>query len=141
MAKHVFITFFTGTKYDNLDIILTQLIHHVCNQIEALLVSQSGYDTDQHRLVILLQPHIRLQGTFILNLLFPEVHCIITVRDVRICLRIERIIVNTVQNTTQVIRTCTEQSVQTFAIKRRLDLFCIGRAYGCNRIRIYQTAF
>ena len=26
--------------------ILTQLIHHVCNQIEALLVSQSGYDTD-----------------------------------------------------------------------------------------------
>ena len=46
MAKHVFITFFTGTQYDNLDIILTQLIHHVCNQIEALLVSQSGYDTD-----------------------------------------------------------------------------------------------
>ena len=36
MAKHVFITFFTGTEYNNLDIILTQLIHHVCNQIEAL---------------------------------------------------------------------------------------------------------
>ena len=98
MAKHVFITFFTGTQYDNLDIILTQLIHHVCNQIEALLVSQSGYDTDHHTVRISLQSEFFLQRHFIFHFLLAEVFDRVSSCNVGICCRIKITVINTIDN-------------------------------------------
>src|SRR5699024_724601 len=33
------------------------------------------------------------------------------------------------------------KTVQSFSVKRSLDFLCVGIAYRCDRVRIYQSAF
>ena len=55
MTEHVLVSLSSGTEYDDLNRILAKFIHHTVDQVKALLVSQSGYDTDHHRLRIDLE--------------------------------------------------------------------------------------
>ena len=141
MPEHIFITFLTGSQNNKLNIILAKFIHYIGNQVKPLLVCQTGNDADKHCPRIFVQPEISLKLKLVFDFFLAEGLCIIILCNVFICLRIEYIIINSVDNTAKVMGTCTEKSIQPFSVKRCLDLFCIGRAYGCNRIRIYQTAF
>ena len=139
MTEHILITFLTGAQYHELDIILTQFIHHISDQIQTLLVCQSGYQTDHHLLIIYAKSQFFLQGTLILHLFLAEIHCIIGFYDIFVCLRIELSIVDTIDDTAQIMTSRTQQSVQTLTVERRLDLLRIGITYGSHRIREYDT--
>ena len=65
MTEHVFILLFTGAQHHELDIILTQFIHNIGNQVKALLIGQTGYDTDDQCLIILIQSEISLKRTLV----------------------------------------------------------------------------
>ena len=140
MTEHILITFLTGTKSNDLNRILTQFIHDISDQIQALLVCQSGYQTNHHLLIIYAKSQLFLQGTLILHLFLAEIHCIIGFYDIFVCLRIELSIVDTIDDTAQIMTSRTQQSVQTLTVERRLDLLRIGITYGSHRIREYDTA-
>ena len=140
MTEHILITFLTGTKRNDLYRILTQFIHDISNQIKSLLVCQTGYNADHHSFRILLKSKIFLKLYLILDLLFAEVLCIVVSGDIRICLRIEFIVINTIYNTAQAVGSRIEKSVQLLTIKRCLDFFCIGITYCGNGICKYHTA-
>ena len=67
LAEHVLIALFTGSQNDHLDRILREhLLQNIGNQVKALLIRQSGYNTNHHLLVIHGQTEFFLQCTFIL---------------------------------------------------------------------------
>ena len=140
MTEHIFVTFLTGAQYHELDIILTQFIHDISDQIQTLLVCQSGYQTDHHLLIIYAKSKLFLQGMLILHLFLAEIHCIIGFYDIFVCLRIELSIVDTIDDTAQIMTSRTQQSVQTLTVKRRFDLLRIGITYGGHCIRKHNTA-
>ena len=140
MAEHIFIFFFTGTKYNDLDIFLTKLIHYICDQIKALLICQSGNDTDHKLLIILLQAKLLLQRTFVFDLFLTEICCIVRCYDILIFFRIEFFIINTVDDTAQRTGSCTQKSIQPFSVKLCLNFFRIGIGNCCYSIRINDTA-
>ena len=140
MTEHILITFLTGAQYHELDIILTQFIHYISDQIQTLLVCQSGYQTDHHLLIIYAKSKLFLQGTLILHLFLAEIHCIIGFYDIFVRLRIELSIVDAVDNTAQIMTSRTQQSVQSLTVERSLDLLSIGITYRSDRICEYNTA-
>ena len=140
VTEHILITFITGSKNYKLDSILAKLIHHICDQIKPFLICQSWYNTYHHRLRIFLQSKISLQLKFVLNFLFSESCCIISLCDIWICFRIEFIVINTIYNSTQAICTRTHQTVQFFSIERCLDFLCISIAYSSDCICKHNTA-
>ena len=140
VAEHILIALLTGTQYDKLNIIPAQFIHHICNQIQSLLVGQSGDQTDHHLLVILAQAKLLLQGALILDLLLAEIRSIVGIHDMLVGLRIEVGIVDSVDDTSQITASGAQQSVQTLAVEGSLDLLRIGVAHSRNCIRIDDTA-
>ena len=141
VAEHIFIAFFAGTKYNNLNCILTQLVHDVCDQVKSLLVCQTGNDADKHCVRIFVQPEISLKLKLVFDFFLAEGLCIIILCNVFICLRIEYIIINSVDDTAKVMGTCTEKSIQPFSVKRCLDLFGISITYCCYCICKYNSTF
>ena len=111
MTEHVLILLLAGPQHHDLYIVLTKLIHHISDQVEALLVCQAGYDSDHHRLVILVQSQLRLQGTFVLHFLLTEVHRIVIKLDIRIYFRTEIRVIHPVDDTAQIRRPRTHEAV------------------------------
>ena len=112
VAEHILITFLTGTKNNDLNCILAQLIHDVSDQVKSFLVCKTGYDTDHHGLRILLKSKIFLKLDLVLDLLFTEILGIVISGDVRICLRIKFIVINTIYNTAQAVGSRIEKTIQ-----------------------------
>ena len=129
MAEHILVPLIPGAKHHQLDVIITQIIHHALNQIQPLLVRQTGDDANHHLLVILHQPQLLLKCAFILNLLFSEIPGVVILDNAAVRLRVKLLIVNPVDNSPQAVRPCPHQSVQAFPVERHLNLFRIGIAH------------
>ena len=140
MPEHILITLFAGSQHNELDVVLTEFIHHIGNQVKALLIRQTGNHADHHGPVVLIQSKIGLQRTFILDLFLPEVHRIEGTGDERIGLRIVFIIIDAVHNASQIAASGAHQTVQSLPVEGRLDLLRVGIAHRRNRIRIHQAA-
>ena len=52
MAEHIFIPLVSGSKDHQLDVFRTDLVHHALDQIQSLLVRQTGHDSD-HKLFLI----------------------------------------------------------------------------------------
>ena len=141
MTEHILILFFASTECHDLHSILTELVHHICYQVKAFLVSQSGNDTNHHRLMVLLQIQFFLKRCLVLDFLSPEIRYIIVLHNAWICFRIIILIIDSVHNTGQTVRSCIHQTVQAFSIEWHLNLFCISIAYSCDPICIDNSTF
>ena len=141
MTEHILIAFVTGSECHDLHCILTQLIHHISDQVKSLLVCQTGYDSDHHGFRVLFQSQILLKLDLIFHFFLTEGCRIVCLGDIWVCFRVKFIVINTIYNTAQVIGTCTHQTVQTLSVERCLDFFCISAAYRCNCICKDNTAF
>ena len=139
VTEQIFITLLTGTENYKLCILGTDLLDHIIDQVKALLICQSGNNTDHKCLVILIQSQLLLKTSLILDLLLTECLCIVICVDQRICLRIVLIIIKTVYNTTQAVAAGTHQTVQMLAVKWHLDLLCIGITDCRYHVSIYDT--
>ena len=140
VTEQVLITLLTGSKNNKLCILGTDLLDHIIDQIKALLICQSGNNTDHECLVILIKTQLLLKTSLVFDLFLAEVLCIVIGIDQRICLRIILIIVETVYNTTQTVAAGTHQPIQMLAVKWHLDLLCIGITDCRYHIRINDTA-
>ena len=96
MAEHVLILLISGTQNHKLHIIRANLIHRELNQIETFLIREAGNDAYHKFFLILNQAELRLKLFLILRLFFAERSRIIILRNHRIRLRIELIIIDAV---------------------------------------------
>ena len=55
--------------------------------------------------------------------------------------RIVFVVVNAVDNTSEIAASCTHQAIQPFSVEGGLDFFRISIAYGGYRVRIDKAAF
>ena len=55
VAEHILILRVSRTKHCDLYRILAHLIHHIIDQVKSLLVCQTGYNSDQHHMAVLIQ--------------------------------------------------------------------------------------
>ena len=140
MAEHILVPLFSGSQHNQLDIVLAYFVQNTLDQIEALLVSQSGHYTDHKLPVVLGQSQFFLQGPFVLYLFLAEILCIVLLDNVRIRLWIEIIVINAVYNTTQAVCTRPHQTVQPFAIEWHLDLLGIRLAYSGYGVGVNNAA-
>ena len=140
VTEHILVSLLACAQYYELYCILAELIHYICDQIESLLVSQAGNDTDEHSIRIDIETELFLKSCLILDLLCLEIIRVIVDGNERIFLRIPVFIVNTVHDTAQVILACAHESVESFAIIRHLNFFgiCLGNCR--NGVCIYETA-
>ena len=140
MAEHILVPLFSGSQHNQLDIVLAHLVQDTLDQIEALLVSQPGNNTNHKLPVILRQSQFFLQRPFVLYLLLTEILSIVLLDNVRIRLRIEIIVINAVHNAAQAVRARPHQAIQSFAVKWHLNLFRIRLTYGGNGVGVYNAA-
>ena len=140
MTEHVLIFRITGSENDELNGILADLVHHVSDQVETLLVGQAGYNSDHHYLRINFESKLFLKRGFILLFLLSEILCVIILNDKRICFRVVNVIINAVDDTPQIVRTGAHQAVKALSVKRRLDFLGVGFAHGGDSICIDKPA-
>ena len=140
MAKHIFIFFLTSAEHNKLQIVLAHLIHHIGDQIKSFLVGQTRNNTNHESGIVLLQSEFSLKCPLIFYLLLTEIPNVVLVFDQLICLRIILIVINTIYNTAQTIGTSSHQTIQTFSVKRCLNLFRIRFADCRHRVCINDTA-
>ena len=98
VAEHVLVALLAGSQNYELHLILAHLIHHVGNQIEALLVCQTGYDSDHHLLRIHVKAQLLLESRLILYLLLAEIHRVVIVGQEFIRLRIVLVVIDAVHD-------------------------------------------
>lgn len=108
---------------------LTEFIHYICDQVKAFLICQTGNDSDQHRIRVFIQSKIFLKLDLILNFFLTESLCIVVSGNTFICFRIEYIIINSIDNTSKIMCSGTEKTIQTFSIERSFDFFRISITY------------
>ena len=140
VTEHILITLFTCSKNNDLHCILAEFIHHIGDQVKALLVCQTGNDTNEHCIRILIESEITLELDLVFDFFFAEVLCVVFLGDTGICLRIEYIVINSINDTTEIMRSRTEKSIQTLSIEWCLDLLCISVTYCCYCICKDDTA-
>ncbi len=110
MTEHILVPLFSGSQHNQLDIVLAYFVQDTLDQIEALLVSQPGNNTDHKLPVVLGQSQFFLQSPFVLYLLLTEILSIVLLDNVRIRLRIEIIVINAVHNAAQAVRARPHQA-------------------------------
>ena len=140
VTEHIFIALLTCTQHHKLNVILTQFIHHIGYQIKPLLIRQPGDKTYHHLFIILTKSQLLLQSTLVFHLFLSEIYGIVILYNIFIRLGIEFIIINTVDNSSQVPASCPKQPIQSLTVKRSLNLLRISIAYGGYRIRIDDTS-
>ena len=140
MPEHILILLCAGAKNYDLNLIPAQLIHHICDQIKALLVCQTGYNTNHHLLGILCKSQLSLQCSLVLNLLFSEILNGKIIVNPCICLRIPIGIIQTIYNSGQAVRTGIHKAVQLLTVKRSLNLLRICITYCCYPVSIDNSA-
>ena len=141
MAEHVLILSLTSSQNNKLHRILAHFFHHIGDQVEALLIRQTGDDSDHHGLRIYFQTQLLLKPCLVFHFLFSEILCIKRFINMWIRFRIVIVVVQSVYDTAQVIGARPEKTIQSFSVKRSLDFLCVGIAYRCDRVRIYQSTF
>ena len=139
VTEHVLVLLIAGTEYHELDIILAELIHDALDEVETLLVGETGYDTDHHLARIHVHAELLLERLLVLRLLLTEVAGVERLYEVLIRLRIPVIIVDTVDDTAEVMCTCAEQSIEALAVERHLDLLGVGIGNRRDRVGIHDT--
>ena len=139
VTEHVLVLLIPGTEHHELDIILAELIHDTLDEIEALLVGETGYDTDHHLARIHVHAELLLECLLVLRLLLPEVACVERLYEVLIRLRIPVIIVDAVNDAAEIMRTCAKQSIEALSVERHLDLLRIGIGNRRDRVGIHET--
>ena len=139
MTEHIFILWFTGSDYHQLCIIIYQTIHHSIDQIQSLLVCQSGNKADHVFLLVYSKPKFFLKFFFVHILFLTEI--VWSVIRINLCIRlwVVCIIINTIHNTLHIKMSCRQQTIQSFTVVIGLNLLCIRIADCCNVICIYQT--
>ena len=140
VTEHILITLIAGSDYNKLRIIIHDLFHHFCDQIQAFLICQTGDKTDQHLILIYCKTQSFLKCPFISRFSFMNILDIVIGIDLAICLRIPDIVIDTIDDSSQIHVSCRKKSIQSFAILRCLNLLCISFADSRNIICIYQTA-
>ena len=140
MPEHIFVLFISCSKRHDLDRILAKFIHHIGDQVKALLICEPGHDSQHHDVMILLQVQFLLKRDLILYLLPPEtVRCVVFL-DVGIRGRVVIFIVNSVHNSGQAVRAGIHKPLQLLPVERRLYLFGIGVAHRGDPVRIHDAA-
>ena len=140
MTEHVLVFIVSRSQDHQLHIVGTDLVHHALDQIQALLIRKTGNDADHEFLVISCQSQFLLERQLILCLFLPEIFRVILLGDIGIGLRVEIIVIDAVDDPPQVVGPGSHESVQALAVKRGLDLLCVGAAHGGDGVRIYQAA-
>ena len=140
MTEHIFVALISGSEDHKLNCILAHFIHHICNKIKALLVCETGYDSDHHYLWINLKSQVFLKLKFIFYFFLAEITGVVILSDKRICFRIKYIIVNSVYNSSQAVGSGAHQPIQALSVKRRFNFFCVCITYSSYRIRKNNSA-
>ena len=140
MTEHVLIALFAGSQDYQLDVIAAQILHDILDQVKAFLVCQSGHHADHHLAAVFFQSQLPLKGQLVLHLLFAEVLSIIGLYDHGVCLRVEIVIIDAVDNSSQAVRAGSHEAVQALAVEGHLDLLRVCVAYGSDGICIDDTA-
>ena len=83
---------------------------------------------------IFFQAKLFLKCGLILHFFLAECLNRIIFHNVRVCLRIELIVVNSIYNSGETIGTGIHKSVQLFSVKWCLYFFCVGIAYRCHAV-------
>ena len=73
MAEHILVLRVAGANYNKLRIIVDNPLNHIINKIQALLVSQTGNQTNHVTLLVHCQAKLFLQFLFIHELLLTVV--------------------------------------------------------------------
>ena len=117
IPEHVLVPLFSGTENDDLHCILAELIHHIGDEIKALLIRQPRDNADHHAFFILLEPELLLQRGLVLYLLLAEIDRIVRRRNILVDIRTEDIIVDAVEYAAKIPRAGTEQAIQTLPVE------------------------
>ena len=141
MPEHILIPLVSGTNHHKLGIIIHDLLHHFCNQVETLLIRQAGNETDDHLILIYRQAQCFLQGSLVGRFALLKIFDGIMIRDLRIGLRIPDIIIDTIDNSSKIHMSCGQQAIHSLAVLRCLDLLGIGFTDCRDIIRVHQSAF
>ena len=141
VTEHVFIALVPCSKHDNLHCILAQFVHNIGDQVKSLLVSQTGNDADKHCFRIFVKPEISLKLEFIFYLFLAESLGIICLGDVLVCLLIEYVVVNSVDDSSQAVGTCLKKTFQTFAVERGFDFLRICFAHCSHSVCKDDSSF
>ena len=134
MSEHVLILLGAGSEDNYLDIVPAELVHHVSDEVEALLVGKSGDNADHHLLFIDGKSELFLECFLVLGFLLTEIGCVVFLYEIFIRLGIELLIVDAVYDSAEGIAACPEESVKSLAVELGLDLLGIGIGYGRDRM-------
>ncbi len=140
MPEHILILLIAGSQHHELDIVLTELIHDALDEVEALLVGETGNDTDHHLARIHIHAELLLQRLLVLRLFLSEVSCVEWLHQILIRLRIPHIIIDAIDDATEVMCTGTEKAIEPLPIEWHLDLLCIGLGDRRDGICIHDAA-
>ena len=134
VAEHIFILCITCAQNHQLNIISTDFIHHVLNEIKPLLACQSRHNA-QHKLsFILVKAQFLLQSQFVLYFLFSKIDNAVIMINQAICCWIKHLIIYTIDNASKIMISRSHQSIQSLTIKWHLDFLGIGRTHRCHCI-------
>ena len=141
IPEHVLVSLFAGTQHNNLDRVEGEhLLQDIGDQIEALLIRQTGYDADHEALLILLEAKLLLQCYLVLDLVPAEVVDRVRLEDLLVVVRAEVRVIDSVQDPAQVMRTRVHKAVETFAVELGLDLLRVCGADRGDRVRIDKAS-
>ena len=111
MPEHILILWFPGSDDYQLGKFIYQSVHDGIDQIQPLLIGQTGNESDHVFLLIYFQTKFFLQPFFVHILLFPETGRIIIHVNLGIGLWIVSRIINSVYNSLHVKMTCRQQAI------------------------------
>jgi hypothetical protein len=118
-------------------------VHHVLkdilDKVYTLVGNKSCNDTD-NRLVALLEVKLVQQSLFALRLALEIFYGKILCQQ-RILFRIERVNIDTVKETAELILLVNERSVQTVGVPWVEDFPCVAGGYCCDLIGAFKRAF
>ena len=129
-----------GSENHDLRISIHQLRNDRVDKIQALLVSQTGDQSDHELALILLKSQGFLHSQFILFLHLNDVGHIIGSCQQFVRGGIPHAIVDTVDDTVELAGVIAQMRIQILAVVRSLDLLRIGSADSGDHVGISQAA-
>ncbi len=141
MAEHIFISYVACSDDNKLCKVVCNIIHHIIDQIQALLIRQARNQSDHIFLLINGKSQILLELRFVHILLLTPVARIVIAVYFRICRRVIDIVIDAVYNALHIKVTSGKQTFQSFSVLSGLDFICVRITDGRNIIRVNKTAF
>ena len=140
VAEHILILIITCTEDYYLHVLLADILHHISDKVKALLVGKTADYTHKEAVVIKLQAKLCLESTLVVYLLFEDCLLVVFLVYHHILRRVELVIVDTVDDTTKVMLSCSHKPVKALAEERGLYLICIGLRNCSYCICIHKAA-